>query len=450
MQKLTLNRILERFDSENGFPPEKELRREYLVFRHFSEALEMLEEHERDLFMKYYGGDGIDADSKYNYVLINHAGSVITEYLARFGISLDITKASVNDCFDDFCEDDYTEIPDVDPSCLPPWAIPCEYDEYQDKAASCHVDPEDLYALDNPVKRIPSSASLSDKELYRRIKDACIKRDIPLELSSRIVMSVISYIRSGSCQPILLVGKAGTGKTYFAQVLADVMGLEFFKISGPGAASGRGLTGDSGAYKSPRFGEIANAMIRTGTPNPVILIDEIDKSSQKDKFHCLGDELLSCLDGSRTIYDNFLEKHLDTSSIPFVLTANVKELIPEWLIDRCMLIDFPDPDTARISSILEKHIAELRKEKLYEGRLVISRTALKSVVETMRGRGIVSLRQYTRMLDSACLEAFREMCEDPSDKKRIVVKYSHLNKAMNDIMGQEHKKKTAYHIGFAV
>ena len=447
MERLTLNLILERFDRENGFPPEKELRKEYLVFRRFREALEMLEDRDRDLFLKYYGGDGIDDDSKYNYVLINRARSVITEYLARFGIALDIPKAAADT---DGPEEDCTEEPDMDPGCFPPWAHGCEYDEYEEKAATCHVDPDDLRALDNPVKRIPRSAGLSDKELYRRIKEACIKRDIPLEMSSRIVMSVISYIRSGSCQPILLVGKAGTGKTYFAQVLADVMGLEFFKISGPGAASGRGLTGDSGAYKSPRFGEIANAMIKTGTANPVILIDEIDKSSQKDKFHCLGDELLSCLDGSRTIYDNFLERRLDTSSIPFVLTANVKELIPEWLIDRCMLIDFPDPDTDRISSILEKHIAVLRKEKLYEGRLVISRSALKSVVETMRGRGIVSLRQYTRMLDNACLEAFREMCEDTVDKKRIMVRYSHLNKAMNDITGQEHKKKSAYHIGFAV
>lgn len=447
MQKFTIYRMLDFFDPEDGLSGEKEIRRECLALRRFNEAMEMLSKREKKLFLEYYSGDGIKTDLNKNYaiLLVNRARSVIVSYMAQFGFALEVSKAADGE----LCDEDYIGIPDEALEGINPWAG-CEYDEYQEKAASCHVDPEDLYALDHPVKREPKSSGLSDKELYRKVKDACIKRDIPLELSPRIVMSVISYIRSGSCQPILLVGKAGTGKTYFAQVLADVMGLEFFKISGPGAASGRGLTGDSAAYKSPRFGEIANAMIRTGTPNPVILIDEIDKSSQRDKFHCLGDELLSCLDGSRTIYDNFLEKHLDTSSIPFVLTANVKEQIPEWLIDRCMFIDFPDPDVERINSILEKHISELRKDKLYSGRLVINRSALKNVVESMRGRGIVSLRQYTRMLDNACLEAFRDMCEDTADKKRITVQYKHLSKVMNELTSQEQKKNAAYHIGFAV
>ena len=440
-----------RFAAGDDYNPET-IRSWILAYRRFNEAVSMLGETEKTYFLEYLRNKSVPDERfgfrlKYQILLINRAIYIVTTYMASFGFDPAIepirnTPDEANTSVD--IEDYPIENPDI-----------CEEDDisdlykpYNSKARMCSVSPEVLYEIEHPQMKCTSSEEVSDNKLYALVKQACIKQDVPEELTPWISMSAISYIRTGTCQPMLLIGNAGTGKTYFAKVLAEVLGLGFYKISGPGASAGRGLTGDAASFRSPRFGEIANAIAKTHSSNPVILIDEIDKCNNANKYHCLSDELLSCLDSSRTIHDNFLESNIDTSHIAFVLTANCEDLIPEWLIDRCPLIRFPDPDKNRICSILEKHINSLRTESMYKNKLAIDRTALTSCVIKIRNTGVVSLRQYIRVLDNACLEAFREMFEKKEPKKRVIVTNRHFEKAMSDIISSNSKKSVGYHIGF--
>ena len=458
MDLYNISPLIERMHSTRPYPTEEDLKKEVLARRRYLEAVALLPKRERNLFLVHvthsmplcFNVEGIEEETginpNYAALLTNRAICTVNDYLARFGFTLSISKAAADN------DPEYGLDPglDIGDEELPP-EIPSapSFNPF-----GFSFDPDGgnktLAELESLENRVVKTYGRSDKELYEAVKKACIRNDVPALLTPRIAMSAISYIKTGRCQPILLVGNAGTGKTFFAKILSEVLGLGFFKISGPGATTGRGLTGDAESFKSARYGEIVNAMLSTHSTNPVILIDEIDKSGKGDKYHCLGDELLSCLDGTHVIHDNNLEKDIDTSSIPFVLTANVLERIPPWLIDRCMVIEFPDPDIERILSILEKQIEQLKTNPMYKGKLAVDRKAMRFAVQAIRAGGVVSLRQYNIVLENACLEAFREMFEGDTEKKRVIVTLRHFEAVAGDLIRKPKKKDTGYHIGFAV
>ena len=95
-------------------------------------------------------------------------------------------------------------------------------------------------------------------------------------------------------------------------------------------------------------GKVIQCLKTTGTSNPVVLIDEIDKLGTGFR----GDPasaLLEVLDPSQnsTFRDHFLDVPVDISKVLFICTANELERIPGPLLDRMEVIrlsgyDFPE------------------------------------------------------------------------------------------------------------
>lgn len=254
----------------------------------------------------------------------------------------------------------------------------------------------------------------SEATILNKVIESCNKNDIPEDLTFTIFQTVIEYVRTGKCKPILLTGNPGIGKTYLAKVISEVLDLGFFKISASGAATGFGLTGDCKNYKGARYGEIANAQVQTKSANPVILIDEIDKATTNTtgSTHNITDELLPCLDNTRSLRDNFLEKEIDTSGIIFVLTANNPYCISPWLKDRCRVNLFPNPDFDRIFSISLKMFNKINSNTLYDGRLKLNKRDLSDIVHIMIEDGIISLRKYEDLLECAASHALIQLIKE--------------------------------------
>ena len=87
-------------------------------------------------------------------------------------------------------------------------------------------------------------------------------------------------------------------------------------------------------------GKAVQALKKTKTENPLILIDEIDKMGRGWQ----GDPtaaLLEMLDPEQnnTFLDHYLDIPIDLSKVLFLCTANTLDTIPEPLRDRMEIID---------------------------------------------------------------------------------------------------------------
>jgi len=147
---------------------------------------------------------------------------------------------------------------------------------------------------------------------------------------------------------ICLSGPPGTGKTSIAKSVAEALGREFYRFSVGGLSNVSEIKGHRRTYVGAMPGKIIQALKKTGTFNPVVLIDEIDKLGHGHQ----GDPasaLLEVLDPSQntSFLDHYLDEPVDISKVLFMCTANELERIPEPLLDRMEVIrlsgyDFPE------------------------------------------------------------------------------------------------------------
>ena len=163
-----------------------------------------------------------------------------------------------------------------------------------------------------------------------------------LEIKNRIIEYCAVKKRNPNLRsPIIcLVGPPGVGKTTIAMSIAKALNKEFYKISVGGLNDASELCGNRRTYIGSSPGKIMEAMIKCGTNNPVLLIDEVDKMV-KDYHGDPASVLLDVLDypQNQTFIDHYIEEPFDLSNVLFILTANDLTKIPIELKDRLEIIE---------------------------------------------------------------------------------------------------------------
>lgn len=228
------------------------------------------------------------------------------------------------------------------------------------------------------------------------------------KVKERIIqqLAVMALNRKQYGSILLFVGAPGTGKTSIGQSIARALGREYVRISLGGIRDEAEIRGHRRTYIGAMPGRIMEGIKRSGVSNPVIVLDEVDKLA-KDYGGDPASALLEVLDPEQnsTFTDHYMNVPYDLSNVLFVCTANSPDTIPEPLLNRMEVINFPGYTAVEKYQIARRHLLPkaLDAMGIKKNALKVTDGAIRRIIDeyTMEA----GVRDLKKLIDTLCRTA---------------------------------------------
>ncbi len=263
--------------------------------------------------------------------------------------------------------------------------------------------------LSNDNLDIPHARIVLDEDHYdlQKVKDRILEylavRKLVSERGIEAAEGHEGEVQEAMGAILCFVGPPGVGKTSLGKSIARALGREFSRMSLGGMRDEAEIRGHRRTYIGAMPGRIVQAIKRTGTRNPVFMLDEVDKIGS-DWRGDPSSALLEVLDPQQNsaFRDHYLDVDFDLSDVIFVTTANTLETVPAPLRDRMEIIPLEGYTEYEKLRIAEGYLVprQRRANGLRKNEISFLEDALHAIIrDYTRESGVRSLE---REIGKAC------------------------------------------------
>ncbi len=230
--------------------------------------------------------------------------------------------------------------------------------------------------------------------------------------------------------PILcLVGPPGVGKTSLGKSIANSTGRSFVRMSLGGVRDEAEIRGHRKTYIGSMPGRFIQAMKKSKSSNPLILLDEIDKLGA-DWRGDPSSALLEVLDPEQNskFNDHYLELDYDLSDVMFVCTANTLN-IPPALLDRMEVIRIPGYTEKEKNQIAKRYLVpkQIKNHGINKSEISFTSKVLNSIIRNYTKEA--GVRNLEKEISKVCRKTVKKL--ETTRLKKIKLN----DKSLQDLLG---------------
>ena len=228
------------------------------------------------------------------------------------------------------------------------------------------------------------------------------------KVKERIIqqIAVMNLNKKQSGSILLFVGAPGTGKTSIGQSIAKALKRKYVRVSLGGVRDEADIRGHRRTYIGAMPGRIMDGIQKSGAGNPVMVLDEVDKLSASYNGNPAS-ALLEVLDPEQnfSFTDHYMNVPFDLSNVFFICTANTIDTIPEPLLNRMEVIQFPGYTETDKFQIARRHLLPraMKESGIPEDYLEVTDDAIHTIInDYTREAGVRGLK---KRMDTLCRTA---------------------------------------------